>query len=150
MMRRRSGETIAERQQRLIDEFLLIDEWADRYLHLSEVARSLPPLPATFRADYYRVPECPSNTFLAGERKNGVLFLHAASDTPILAGILALVVELYCGEPPAEILRHPPVILDRIGLTKNLSPHRRVALLRIHERLVALASDVDGTRRLAS
>jgi sulfur transfer protein SufE len=86
----------------------------------------------------------------SGERRDGLLFLHACSDRPVVAGILALIVGLYSGLAPAEIVRHPPVLLDRVGLTHRLSPHRRVALLRIHERLAALAADIGAPRRLVS
>ena len=147
---REIAASVAERQSRLADEFLFIDEWGDRYQYLIELGKRLPPMPAGLRTECNRLPECAGETFFAGERSDGRLFLHAASDMPVLAGILALIVEIYSGGELAAILRHPPAIFDRTGLTTMLSPHRRVALLRIHERLVRLASDRAAPRRLAS
>lgn len=146
----RNTQSLDNRQQQLIEEFLQLSEWAERYQYLIELGGSLPPMPTSWRTDHNRVPECRGDTFLARERRDGLLFLHAASDTPILAGVLALIVEVYSGMPPSEILRYPPVLLDQIGLTQNLSPHRRGALLRIHERLVVLATNIEMPRRLAS
>lgn len=150
MSRRETTLSVPERQRHLIDEFLLLDEWAERYQHLIDLGKRLAPIPAPLRIDRNRVPACRGQTFLAGQRQNNLIVLHASSDTPILAGILALILDVYSGRPPAEILRHPPVLFDRIGLTQNLSPHRRAALLGIHERLIAVVADVEAPRRLAS
>lgn len=149
-LRNTSDASIPERQQRLVDEFLLFDSWDERYRYLIELGELLPPLPRPMRADRYRVPACGSATFLAGERQNGRLFLHAASDMPMPARLLAILLRIYSDAPPADILRHPPVLLDRIGLTHRLSPHRRIVLLHIHERLLTLASDHETSGKLVS
>lgn len=141
---------VPERQQRLIDEFLLFDSWAERYQHLIELGGFLPPLPRALRIDRNRVPACGGGTFLAGERQEGHLFLHATSDMPVPSGLLAIMLRIYSGARPADILRHPPVLLDRIGLTHRLSPHRRIVLLHIHERLLTLASDHETSGKLVS
>lgn len=138
------------RQQRLLEEFLFIDDWNGRYQHLIDLGLRLPSMPPGMRTEHNRLQKCDGETFLAGERRNEFLLLHASSDRPIVAGILALTFELYSGLEPAEILRHPPSFLDRIGLTRRLSPHRRIALLAVHERLIALASDGQILRKLAS
>lgn len=145
-----STQSIEARQQRMIEEFLQLGEWAERYQYLIELGGKLPAMRTSWRTDRSRVPECRGDTFLAGESRDGRLFLHAASDIPILAGVLALIVEVYSGMPASEVLRHPPMLLDRIGLTHNLSRHRRAALLHIHERLISLATNVEMLRRLAS
>ncbi len=145
-----AGNSIPERQKRLVEEFLLIDDWNDRYHHLIDLGQDLPPFDPSYCSERNRVSACDGDTFLAGEHINRRLLLYGASDTPVLAGILALLIEVYSGSPTVDILRHPPVFLDRIGLTRRLSPHRRVALLRIHERLTALAMDSEVPQKLAS
>lgn len=145
-----SPPSITVRQQRLIDEFASLEGWSDRYQHLSDLGRLMPPMPPALRIEQNRVRECQNDTFLAGVHSADCLDLFGASDAPVLAGILAILVDLYSGERPADILRHPPVIFDRIGLTRQLSPHRRIALLHIHDRLTTIASGFLGERRLAS
>lgn len=142
--------SIPARQQRLIDEFSGIDDWRDRYQHLSDLGRRMPAMPPALRIEQNRVRECANDTFLAGIHNADRLDLYGASDAPILAGILAILVELYSGERPADILSHPPIVFDRIGLTRQLSPHRRIALLHIHDRLTTIASGFAGVQRLAS
>lgn len=139
-----------ERQERLIDEFLLFDDWAERYQYLIDLGRSLPPFPLSLRVERNRIAGCDGETFLSAIRHGGRISLYGASDMPVLAGILAILIRIYSGETPTDILRHPPVLLDRIGLTRKLSPHRRLVLVRIHERLLALASDLDTSGKLAS
>jgi cysteine desulfuration protein SufE len=142
--------SILERQEHLIEEFLLFDDWADRYQYLIDLGRSLPPFPPSLQSERHRIAGCDGQTFLSATRQDGRLFLYGASDMPVPAGILAILSRIYSGETPADILRHPPVLLDRIGLTRRLSPHRRLVLARIHERLLALASDLDASGKLAS
>ncbi|MDQ1199381.1 SufE family protein [Agrobacterium sp. SORGH_AS 787] len=146
----RGNTSILERQERLIDEFELFDDWAERYQYLIDLGRNLPPLSPSLRTARNRIAGCQGETFLSAARQNGRLFLYGASDMPVLAGILAILVRIYADETPSDILRHPPVFLDRIGLTRRLSPHRRLALVRIHERLLALASDLEARGKLAS
>lgn len=142
--------SIQERQERLVEEFLLFDDWAERYQYLVDLGRGLPPFPPSLRSKRHRIAGCDGQTFLSATRRDGRLFLYGASDMPVLAGILAILIRVYSGETPTDVLRHPPLLLDRIGLTRRLSPHRRLALLRIHERLLALAGDLDASGRLAS
>ena len=145
-----ANTSILERQARLIDEFLLFEDWAERYQYLIDLGRGLSPLPPSARVERGRIAGCHGETFLSATRQDGRLFFYGASDMPVPAGILAILVHIYSGETPSDILRHPPVLLDRIGLTRRLSPHRRLALVRIHERLLALASDLDTSGKLAS
>ena len=142
--------SIVDHQKQLIEEFLLFENWAERYQYLIDLGDALAPLPVSMRTDANRITGCHSETFLIGVRTNGQLRFHGASDMPTLAGLLAIIIRVYSNKAPADILRHPPDLLDSIGLTKILSPHRRVALLRIHERLITLASDMPEVSKRAS
>ncbi|MGA1834172.1 SufE family protein [Rhizobium wenxiniae] len=151
-MKRLSGPatSIIDRQRDLIDEFMLFDDWAERYQYLIDLGETLPPLPSSMRTDANRIAGCYSETYLAAEWMNGRLQLQGASEMPALAGLLAIAIRVYSGEVAGDILRHPPKLFDQIGLTRRLSPHRRVALLQIHERLIALASGFPEASKLAS
>ncbi|MGX9393938.1 SufE family protein (plasmid) [Nitrobacteraceae bacterium UC4446_H13] len=142
--------SIEERQRRISEEFRQFDDWIERYQYLIEYGEGLPAIAASLRIPANHISECHGSTFLAGERREGLLFLYAASDIPILAGVLALLVNVYSGMPPRDILRHPAVMFEQIGLIRNLSPHRRASLIGINQRLVALASDISWPGRLAS
>lgn len=147
---KRAPSAIPERQHRLIEEFSVVDSWNDRYQHLCDLGRRLPPMPPALRIERNRIRECQGDTFLAGEHNADRLDLFAESEAPVLAGILAILVDIYSGEKPADVLRYPPILFDRIGLTRNLSPHRRIALLHVHDRLTTIASGFSGVQRLAS
>lgn len=142
--------SILDRQQQLIDEFMLFDDWAERYQYLIDLGRSLPSIPAALRTEKNRLSVCQSEAFLAAERQYGRLRLYGESDMPTVAGVLAIAVRVYSGATPADIIRTPPVLLDHIGLTQRLSPHRRIALVQVHERLLTLASDIPVSGKLAS
>jgi cysteine desulfuration protein SufE len=131
---------IIEAQRRLIEEFEIFDSWSERYQYLIELGRRLAPIPEIMKTDRNRIRNCQSDAWLAGIRRNGLLYLSAASQTDVLAGLLAIAVEVYSGQPPDRILSHPLIVLEATGLRQRLSPHRLAAHAEITTRLRALAN----------
>jgi cysteine desulfuration protein SufE len=83
---------------------------------------------------------CRGDAWLAGIRRDGRLYLSAASETGVLAGLLAIIVEVYSGRAAEDVLHHPLVVLETTGLSQRLSPHRLAACREILVRLRELAS----------
>jgi cysteine desulfuration protein SufE len=130
---------IDEAQRRLIEEFEIFDSWGERYQYLIELGRRLAPIPELMKTDRNRIRNCLGEAWFAGTRRNGLLYLSAASQTDVLAGLLAIVVEVYSGQSPDQILSHPLIVLETTGLRQRLSPHRLAAYAEITTRLRALA-----------
>ena len=131
---------IVETQRRVIDEFEMFDDWRDRYETLIEFGRRLAPMPTSLKVDRNRIRNCRGDAWLAGIRRNGLLYLSAASEADVVAGLLAIVVEVYSGSAPDEILSHPLIVLEATGLNDRLSPHRLASYAEIMARVRGLAN----------
>jgi cysteine desulfuration protein SufE len=131
---------VVEAQRRIVDEFELVDGWMERYETLIDFGRRLAPMPASLRTERNRIRACQGDAWLAGIHSGGRLHLSAASETAVLAGLLAIVVEVYSGRAAEDVLDHPLVVLETTGLSRRLSPHRLAAYREILARLRQLAS----------
>jgi cysteine desulfuration protein SufE len=132
---------VVEAQRRIVDEFELVDGWMERYETLIDFGRRLAPMPASLRTERNRIRACQGDAWLAGIHSGGRLHLSAASETAVLAGLLAIVVEVYSGRAAEDVLDHPLVVLETTGLSRRLSPQHRLAAYReILARLRQLAS----------
>ncbi len=122
------------------DELGLFDDWMDRYQFIIELGRKLPPFPQDWRNDSHRVPGCQSQVWMEVERRNGKLFLAGASDAAIVSGLVALLLRVYSGRTPAEILATDPVFLKDLGLIAALSSNRGNGIAAMAGKIRELAA----------
>jgi len=106
------------------EELALFDDWMDRYQHIIDLGRKLPPFPPAWMDDSHRVPGCQSKVWMQAEPEDGRLMFAGASDAAIVAGLVALLLRVYSGRTPAEILATDPVFLKDLGLLAALSTNR--------------------------
>jgi len=110
----------------IVDEFDLLDDWEQRYRYLIDMGKALPDMPEGERTDTNKVKGCVSQVWLVTEPgDDGRLVFRADSDAHIVRGLAALLVRLYSGHKPADILSvDAREVLKRIGLAEHLSPQR--------------------------
>lgn len=113
----------------------VFDDWMDRYAHLIEMGRKLPPFPEAWQDDAHRVPGCQSKVWLEAEERDGRLWLAGASDAAIVSGLVALLLRVYSGRPPAEILATDPAFLKDFGLLEALSTNRGSGVASMARRI---------------
>ncbi|MEQ8320894.1 MAG: SufE family protein [Rhodospirillales bacterium] len=116
--------SIADVQEELIEEFQFLDDWMDRYKHIIDLGKQLPPFPEEWMNDVYKVRGCQSQVWLKPETTDGRLVFHAASDAAIVSGLIAILLRIYSDRTPEEILATPPNFIEGIGLNEHLSPSR--------------------------
>ena len=134
------AETIAEAQESIVESFQFLDDWSERYQYLIELGRQLPPLPETAQVEGNRIHGCQSGVWLVCDYRNGRLEFAATSDPAIVAGIIALFLQVYSGRQPQQVLATTPTLVDEIGLSTHLSPHRANGLALMLERIRAFAT----------
>jgi cysteine desulfuration protein SufE len=122
-------------QQEIIDEFSLFSDWMDRYQYLIDLGRKLPPLAESERTDDKLLQGCQSRVWLLMEGDQHGMQIHANSDSAIVSGLIALLIRVYSGATPAQILASEPRFVDDIGLSAHLSPTRSNGL---HAMLAAV------------
>ena len=114
-------ETLAE----LVEEFDLLGDWEGRIEYVIDLGKGLPPLPEHARVEANKVPGCAAQVWLSTRRADGRLFFDADSDSALSKGNIALLLRLYSGRLPAEILDFDArAALDRLGLPSALTRQR--------------------------
>jgi cysteine desulfuration protein SufE len=133
--------TINEIQDQIIDEFSAFGDWMERYEYLIDMGRTLPPFDVAHKVPDFLIEGCQSKVWLYPSLDNGVITFTADSDALITRGIVALLVRVFSGRTPDEIISADIYFIDRIGLKQNLSPTRSNGLLSMMKqmRLYALA-----------
>ncbi len=133
--------TINEIQDHIIDEFAQFGDWMERYEYLIDLGRSLGPFDERHKTPEYLIEGCQSKVWLYPSFENGIITFTADSDALITRGIVALLVRVFSGRTPAEIVEANIYFIEKIGLRENLSPTRSNGLLAMMKqmRLYALA-----------
>ena len=109
----------------LVEEFDLLGDWEGRIEYVIELGKSLAPLPDEDRTESHKVPGCAAQVWLAVRREAGRLAFAADSDSALSKGNIALLLRLYSGRTPAEILAFDArAALDRLGLPSALTRQR--------------------------
>ena len=114
----------AEAIAAISDELEVFDDWMDRYQFIIELGRKLPVFPEQWMDDAHRVPGCQSRVWMEATQHDGKLWFAAVSDAAIVAGLLALLLRVYSGRTPDEIIATDPVFLKDLGLLEALSTNR--------------------------
>lgn len=128
-------KTLKEVENEVADEFSMFDEWLDRYEYLIELGKSLKDFPEASKTDDKLIKGCQSRVWLDYEVEDGKIVFNADSDAIITKGIISLLIRIYSGRTPAEILSSDFSIVDRIGLRENLSPTRANGLVSMIEKI---------------
>lgn len=114
-------DTLAE----LIEEFDLLGDWEGRIEYVIDLGKGLAPLPDADRTEAHKVPGCAAQVWLASEARDGRLWFRADSDSALSKGNVALLLKLYSGRTPDQILAFDArAALDRLGLPQALTRQR--------------------------
>jgi cysteine desulfuration protein SufE len=128
----------------LVEEFDLLGDWEGRIEYVIELGKALAPLPEADRTEANKVPGCAAQVWLAVRRDGDRLHFLADSDSALSKGNIALLLRLYSGRAPAEILAFDArAALDRLGLPSALTRQRANGLNAMVGRIreAALAAD---------
>ena len=111
-------------QEEIIEDFSTFDSWLDKYDYLIGLSETLPPIKPEHRTDQYCIKGCQSRVWIDAGLHDGKVYYSADSDAIITKGIISLLVKVYNGCAPEEILNKELYFIDVIGLRENLSPTR--------------------------
>lgn len=133
------SESITQAQRSVVARFQSLEDWMARYEYLIELGRSLPAFPDMLRTDVNRLRGCQGSVWMVAEQREGRLYFQASSDSAIVAGLIALLLMIYSGRTPGEILASCPDFFREIGLHQHLSPHRANGLAHMLVRIETAA-----------
>jgi cysteine desulfuration protein SufE len=120
----------------IIESFELLDDWDTRYAYLVELGEALPSMDNSLKTEENRVQGCVSRVWvharLDSELPGRVVKYVGDSDTAIIKGVLALLIELMSGRSPTEIANlDVDSLFDELRLAENLSPNRHFGIYAI-------------------
>ena len=128
---------IAAALEELEAEFELLGDWEERYRYVIELGPGLAPMPEAERVEANKVRGCASQVWLVTEPGvDGVLEFRGDSDAHIVRGLIAILLRLYSGRAPDEILAFDAnAAFKRLGLSGALSAQRSNGLFAMTERI---------------
>jgi cysteine desulfuration protein SufE len=111
-------------EQEIVEEFDFFDDWTDKYEYIIERGQKLPPFPAEKKTDAYKIKGCQSNVWIISKEENGRIQLQGDSDSRIVKGLIALLIQVLSDQRPEAILQARLQFIDQIGLSSHLAQTR--------------------------
>lgn len=129
-------KTINQLQDDIIEEFIMLPDWMDRYQLLIDMGEGQAPLPESDKTAANLIDGCQSRVWLVcSRREDGRLHFEAESDALIVKGIITLLLSILNDQTPQDILQADLYFLREIGLQENLSPTRSNGLLAMIKQI---------------
>ena len=127
---------IAEIENELIEEFELYgDDWEGKYEHLIDLGKHLPLIDKQHKTDDRLIKGCQSRVWLHSELYDEKVVFTADSDAIITKGIVAILIRVFSGQTPEEIMQADLIFIDDIGLKEHLSPTRANGLVSMIKQI---------------
>jgi cysteine desulfuration protein SufE len=138
--------TIEEKEQQLIDDFAIYDDWMEKYEYIIELGKDLPLLSEDEKTNDRVIKGCQSTVWMKAELKDDKIEYKADADAIIAKGIIAMLIYVLSDEKPQDILDAKLRFISEIGLQEHLSPTRSNGLVSMLKqmKLDALALNIKG------
>ena len=127
--------TIKEQEEQIVEEFSIFTDWLDKYEYIIELGKSVPAIDEQEKTDANLIKGCQSRVWVSCSEKDGNLYFTADSDAIITKGIISLLIRVYNGHTPKEILDADLSFIGKIGLQENLSPTRANGLVSMIKQI---------------
>ena len=128
-------DSLKEREENIISEFEMFDDWMSKYEYIIDLGKELEPFPLESKKEENLIRGCQSQVWLTSEEKEGLVFFQADSDAIITKGLVALMVKALSGSSAEEILNAKMDFVDVVGLKEHLSPNRSNGLVSMIKQM---------------
>jgi cysteine desulfuration protein SufE len=127
--------TLEQKQQEIIDEFAIYDDWMDKYEYIIDLGKDLPKINPELKTSDRLIDGCQSKVWLDAELKDGKMHFTADSDAIIAKGIIGLLIRVLNNEKPGDVATCDLHFIREIGLQEHLSPTRANGLASMVKRM---------------
>jgi cysteine desulfuration protein SufE len=127
--------TLEQKQQEIIDEFAIYDDWMDKYEYIIDLGKDLPKINRELKTSDRLIDGCQSKVWLDAELKDGKMHFTADSDAIIAKGIIGLLIRVLNNEKPGDVATCDLHFIREIGLQEHLSPTRANGLASMVKRM---------------
>ena len=127
--------------EEIAETFEFLDDWEDRYRHVIELGKAMPPMDPALQVPATKVEGCASQVWILHRIEDGRFDFQGDSDALIVRGLIAVLHALYAGLPVTEVAQvEAPAELARLGLDDHLSAQRSNGLRAMVQRIRDSAS----------
>ena len=124
----------------IAETFDFLDNWEDRYRHVIELGRAMPPMDPALQVPATKVDGCASQVWIMPRIENGRFDFQGDSDAMIVRGLIAVLHALYSGVPVGQVGQiDAQAELARLGLDEHLSSQRSNGLRAMIQRIRLLS-----------
>jgi cysteine desulfuration protein SufE len=130
---------LTEKQEEIIQEFEVFDDWMEKYEYIIDLGKDLPKIDEANKTEDRLIEGCQSRVWLDSHFDNGKMHFTADSDAIITKGIIGLLIRVLDQESPESIAKADLFFIVRIGLQEHLSPTRANGLASMVKKMKVLA-----------
>ena len=116
--------TVREIEEEIVEEFSLFDNWEDKYEYIIDMGKKLPVLEDRFKKDENKIRGCQSTVWMVSEFRDGKVFYKADSDAVIVKGLISMLIRVFSGQKPKDIVEADMKFIDEIGMSTHLAQTR--------------------------
>lgn len=116
--------TIQEKQDEIVSEFEVFDDWMEKYEYLIDLGKDLPLIQEELKTDERLIEGCQSRVWLNATFTDGKMQFSADSEAIITKGIIGLLIRVLNDEKPETVIKTDLKFISDIGLQEHLSPTR--------------------------
>ena len=117
-------QTIQEKQDEIVSEFEVFDDWMEKYEYLIDLGKDLPLIQEELRTDERLIEGCQSRVWLNADFNDGKMQFSADSEAIITKGIIGLLIRVLNDEHPETVIKTELKFISDIGIQEHLSPTR--------------------------
>lgn len=119
------NQSINEIQNEIIDEFSMLGgDMESTVFYIMELGNHLPPLDEKYRIQENLVKGCQSKVWLTTAFKNDKIFFLADSNTDVTKGLISMLIRIWNGRTPDEILNSDLYFIEKIGMQRVVGSQR--------------------------
>ena len=127
--------TLVEKQNSIIEEFDLFEDWIQKYEYIIELGKDLPIIKPEDKKDSQLIEGCQSRVWVDAIFVDGKMKFKGDSDAIITKGIISLLIDILDNQSPNDIIKSDLFFINKIGLQDHLSPTRANGLLSMVNRM---------------
>jgi len=116
--------SIQDAQAAVVADFARLDDWQARYRKIILTGKAMQRLDDAHKTDQNKVKGCQSQVWLHATLDEGRVIYQGDSDAAIVRGLVALVLQVFSGHTPDEILASEITFINDLGLSDHLTQNR--------------------------
>ena len=118
------SESISDIENSIVEDFELFDEWSEKYEYIIEIGRKLSALDDKYKTESHKIKGCQSSVWLNSKMVDEKIYFEADSDSTFVKGLIALLMKVFNGQKPEDIINAQINFIDRIGLSSHIAQTR--------------------------